>query len=111
MSKRILYETIRDEVRKAAKSEMRKGTFCLHGRGHEPRVTLDRKMAGILRACDIPRVTIPGFGANNFYPARVFLAAKRFLVSRLGWCPIEISPNACVYLIDPPAPNDGATAV
>jgi hypothetical protein len=109
MNKRLLYETIRDEVTKAAKSELRKGAFHLHGRGHEPRVTLDRQMAGILRACKIPRVTISGFGANNFYPARIFLMAKGFLVNRLGWCPFEISRDACVYLVNLSVTNDGAT--
>lgn len=89
MDLKSLHSLIRDEVTAAAKLEAEKCDFRLSGRGHEPRVTLDRKMAGILKRCAIPRVTISGFGANNFYPKRVFEQAKAALAGRLGWSPIS----------------------
>jgi hypothetical protein len=89
MDKKSLYALIRDEVIKAAHLEEQKGPFNLSGRGHEPRVTLDRTMAGILRECPIPRVTISGFGANNFYPERIFVTAGRALAARIGLNPLK----------------------
>ena len=105
MDLKSLHSLIRDAVTSAAKLEAEMCDFRLSGRGHEPRVTLDRKMAGILKQCAIPRVTISGFGANNFYPKRVFERAKAALVKRLGWSPIEIiSGTLSVVMVDRPWP-------
>lgn len=82
---------IREFVLVAVAHEREAGDFRLHGRGHEPRVTLDRSMARILRGLDIPRVTISGFGANNHYPRRVFERAIALSKQRLNRAPIALS--------------------
>jgi hypothetical protein len=45
--------------------------FRLKGRGHEPRVLLNRSTAAILRGVDLPRVAKPGYGAKFYYPYRL----------------------------------------
>ncbi len=98
-----MYPVIRDEVIKACEREAKKTSFNLAGRGHELRVTLDRTMAAVLKQCSVPRVTISGYGANNFYPARVFTSARGALIRKLGWAPFEISRDSSVYLVEPPS--------
>jgi hypothetical protein len=100
MDKKSLYASIRDEVTKAAHLEAEKIPFRLSGRGHETRVTLNRTMAGIIRGCSIPRVTISGFGANNFYPKRIFVTARAALVAKVGLSPFEIYWDREVHFID-----------
>lgn len=103
MDKQTLYQVIREEVLKAAAHQAAKGPFMLSGRGHEARVSLDRTMASILRQCSIPRVRISGFGAFNFYPARVFVKAKASLRARLGWSPFEVTRQGEVYFVGQPS--------
>lgn len=62
-------EAIRAAFLKAAVEEP--GPFRLSGRGHEPRVTLNRKTAAAVKALEIPRVHISGYGANYHYPLRL----------------------------------------
>ena len=81
-------DAIRAAVTEAAKREARKQPFNLSGRGHEPRVTLDRSLAMTLRGEDLPCVFISGYGANNYYPLRVFEAASHALKKKLGVSPI-----------------------
>jgi hypothetical protein len=100
MDKKSLYALIRDEITKAAELEANNEPFNLFGRGHEPRVSLNRTMALVLRGCSIPRVTISGFGANNFYPKRIFVTAGAALSERLGRSPFEIYGEREVYLVD-----------
>jgi len=95
-----LYQLIRDAVLKAASEEAALKPFNLSGRGHEPRVTLDRKMASILKDVDLPRVHISGFGANNHYPYRVLKRAADTLSSELGWSPIMMYQDREVYFSD-----------
>lgn len=97
---RQVYLAIRDEIEKACGLERRKRGFNLSGRGHEPRITLNRRMAAILRSCDIPRVTISGYGANNHYPARVFERAMEALTTRLGWCPFARSSDGVLCFVE-----------
>ena len=99
MDRKTLYRMIRDEVIQAAARQGKQAPFNLSGRGHELRVTLDRHFASILRDCDLPRITISGFGANNFYPARVFHEASENLRTRLSWN-IMIFSNGCVSIVD-----------
>ena len=75
---------IRKAVLKAAAQERRKAPFMLFGRGHEARITLSVSVAAILRGLDIPRVFISGYGANYFYPRRVFATAMRSLKRKFG---------------------------
>ena len=103
MDKKLLYAVIRVEVIKACDRESKKRDFILSGRGHEPRVTLNRTMAALLKQCGLPRVTIAGYGANNFYPVRVFTSARTTLLRKLGWAPFEISRDSSVYMVDPPS--------
>ena len=91
MDKKLVNQTIREVVLESVKIEEREATFQLYGRGHEPRVSLDLALASVLRNCAIPRVTISGYGPNNFYPARVFERARKTLIERLGWSPIVFS--------------------
>ena len=81
---------IREAVLQAVAEEQRKSEFRLFGRGHEPRVSLRVSVAAVLRGLDIPRVYISGFGANYFYPTRVFAAAIRILKKKWGRSPIVI---------------------
>jgi hypothetical protein len=60
-------------------------------------------MAGILKQCGIPRVTISGFGANNFYPARIFIEAKVSLRAKLGWSPFELHQEREAYFARQPS--------
>jgi hypothetical protein len=81
---------IRELVLVAVARERQVSEFNLFGRGHEPRVKLDVQLAAVLRGFDLPRVTISGFGANNYYPARVFKRAITLLKRRLKWSPIAL---------------------
>ena len=103
MDKKLLFAAIREAVVNACERESKKREFMLSGRGYEPRVTLDRTMAALLKQCTPPRVTISGYGANNFYPARVFTSARTALLRKLGWAPFEVSRDSTVYLVDPPS--------
>ena len=102
MDQRLINDAIRDELVRAVQSQRKKRSFNLFGRGHEARVTLDRRLAAVLRTCDIPRITISGFGANHHYPARVFAQAKQSLLDRLGWSPFETSSDGSLYMVDTP---------
>lgn len=51
----------------------------LSGRGHAPRVSLNRKTAAALRGTDLPRVHISGYGANWYYPLSLVEAAAKIL--------------------------------
>ena len=88
---RLENAAIRKAVLKAAAQERRKAPFMLFGRGHEPRVTLDHSVAAILRGLDLPRVFISGYGANYFYPRRVFATAMRSLKRKFGRSPIAVA--------------------
>jgi hypothetical protein len=85
---RLENDAIRIAVADAARDEARRQPFNLSGRSHERRVTLDRRLATILRGQDIPRVFISGYGANYHYPHRVFESAAQLLKERLGALPI-----------------------
>jgi len=84
MRARLENAAIRKAVLKAAAQERRKAPFMLFGRGHEARITLSVSVAAILRGLDIPRVFISGYGANYFYPRRVFATATRSLKRKFG---------------------------
>ena len=86
-------DAIRDEVAAAARIEALL-PFNLSGRGHEARVTLDRSLAAILRAVALPKVYISGFGANYYYPRRVFTRAARALTRKLGSSPIAFDNSS-----------------
>lgn len=93
MNRKRENDLIRELVLVAVAKEEKVGDFQLSGRGHEPRVTLNRSLAGILRGLDIPRVTISGYGANNYYPRRVFGRAIALLKQRLKYSPIAFSDS------------------
>lgn len=82
---------IRKAVLRAAAQERRKATFRLFGHGHEPRVSLDPSVAAILRGLDVPRVFISGYGANYYYPRRVFAKAMTSLKRKFGRSPIAVA--------------------
>jgi hypothetical protein len=88
---RLQNAAIREAVLEAVAQEQRKCEFRLFGRGHEPRVSLSVSVAAVLRGLDIPRVYISGFGANYYYPSRVFAAAIRILKKKWGRSPIILS--------------------
>lgn len=100
MQKRQLNLLIREEIEKASTIERDKRAFNLSGRGHELRVTLDRKLAAVLRGSDLPRITISGYGANNYYPRRVFARAAKALERRIGWSPIVLGTDESVSMGD-----------
>jgi hypothetical protein len=89
---------------RAAGSKHHRRSFNLYGRGHEPRVHLNRSMAAILRGCDLPSIKTGGFGRpSKFFPTSIFVEARTNLVQRLGWSPFEISDTKSqgeVHLIE-----------
>jgi hypothetical protein len=91
MSAKKVNAEIRKFVLQAAEEERRVDAFKLSGRGHEARVSLDASLAAVLRGLDLPRVVISGYGANYYYPRRVFQRAMRLLGSRLERMPIGLS--------------------
>jgi len=101
---------IREELLNAARLQQQQRSFTLLGRGHENRVTLDRRMAAVLRGCPVPRVTIAGYGANHYYPASVFSQAAMVLRARLGWCPFGIYESGRVELIEERQADEAAGA-
>ncbi|MDM0010900.1 hypothetical protein QTH87_00485 [Variovorax sp. J22P168] len=103
MDRKLLDAITREAVVKAGEREVRKQEFMLSGRGHKPRVTFNRNMAALLKQCNLPRVTIFGYCAKNFYPPRVFTSARTVLLRKLGWAPFEISRDSTVYMMDPPS--------
>ncbi len=99
-------EAIREALLKAAKSEGAKAPFELSGRDHEPRVTLDRSLAAVVRSIDLPMTYISGYGPNSYYPRRIFKRAATALKRRLGYCPFTFASwEDSVYRSDPPAPT------
>jgi len=101
-------DRIRHEVLNAADEEVALHPFLLEGRGHEPRATLNPRLAGILRGQDLPRLRIDGFGPNNFYPARILAQAQNPLKRHLGWSPIEFNGSNAepsVYRVALPDPS------
>lgn len=111
MNSRSENDTIRAAVQRASSLEEKKAPFQLFGRGHEPRVTLDRRLAAALRGIIIPSVNISGYGANNFYPRRVFITAVRILKKTMGWSPIGMSTDGCCYRIDKGQDHETESAI
>ena len=96
---RLENDAIRIAVADAARDEARRSLpFNLSERGHERRVTLDRRLATILRGQDIPHVFISGYGPNYHYPKGVFESAAHLLKERLGASPIAFYEGA-VYRV------------
>ena len=87
---RLENAAIRKAVLKAVRQERRKAVFTLFGRGHEPRVSLSVSIAAVLRGLNIPRVHISGYGANYYYPRRVFVTAAKMLRKKLRRSPIVV---------------------
>jgi hypothetical protein len=94
---------IRRALLKAARAEADRAPFSLSGRGHEPRITLDPRMAAVVRSLDLPHVKISGYGANKHYPLRVFKRAAAHVKKRLGWSALKVSDGAA-WRQDPPEP-------
>src|SRR5579864_896212 len=69
----------------AAQLELQRKPFNVFGRGHEPRITLGREDAAILRSvASLPsnplhRVYIAGFGPKHYYAKRLVDTAERVL--------------------------------
>lgn len=96
-----------DEIRRAllaaARAEGALAPFALSGRGHEPRLTLDRRLAAVVRSLDLPHVVMSGYGANKHYPLRVFERAATQVMERVGWPAIVVS-RGTAWRQDPPEP-------
>ena len=86
-----LYDIIRKAMLRAVVLEEKRGEFKLSGYGHENRVTLDVRTASILRYIELPLVCIDGYGANYYYPLRVFKRAAKILEKEIGYSPLRIS--------------------
>ena len=84
---------IREALLKASKQEEIKKSFCLSGRGHESRVTLNPSLAGIVMGLDVPCVLIKGVGANQYYSKRVLKRAATALKRKLRFSLIKFSNN------------------
>lgn len=72
-------DQIRAALREAELQERSIAPFRLSGRGHEPRVVLDRTIAAVVRSIVVERVEIAGFGPRFRYPRRVFERAAENL--------------------------------
>lgn len=98
---------VNDEIRRAlleaARAETARAPFALYGRGHEARVTLDRRLAAVIRSLNLLHVVISGYGANKHYPLRVFERAATLVNERVGWPAIVVS-RGTAWRQDPPAP-------
>jgi hypothetical protein len=107
MSKRqkTLYDLIRVSLKIAANEEARIAPFNLSGRGHEPRVILDKRLAGVLRGTNLPFVYMSGYGANNHYPLRVFERAQQGLSAALKKSPLVIGRERRAYIDDDALPK------
>ena len=55
INRKAIYQMVREEVTEAAARQGKIAPFALTGRGYEPRLTLDRRLATILRNCALPR--------------------------------------------------------
>ena len=103
-------DPIRDSIRKAllaaTRSEERRRPFALSGHDHEARITLDRRLAAIVRSIDVPRVRTAGHGRSMHYPRRVFVRAARALERRLGWSPISVSESWAQLRTEERSPNE-----
>ena len=98
MKDKDAYKIIREELLEAVKKEEGIEPFDLWGRGHEPRVTLDRQLAAILKGLDLPRVEISGYGANNYYPKRIFTTAQKRLNKRIEESRFQLKLGIMVIL-------------
>ena len=98
---RTINSLIREALVRAAHKESSLEPFNLWGRGHEPRVTVNPRLAAIIRGLDLPSVRISGYGANVHYPLRVFKRAARALHRRLRWSPVSIHQQSA-YRSDSP---------
>ena len=87
--RRKVYELIRTELLISAIQERRVASFNLYGRGHEARVTVNVRLAGVLRGTKLPSVYLPGYGPKTHYPLRVFKRADKALARALGKSPFS----------------------
>lgn len=101
---------VRRALLEAARAEAARAPFALSGRGHEPRVTLDRRMAAVVRGLDLPHVVISGHGANKHYPLSVFERAAAHIMKQVGWPAIAVS-RGTAWRQDPPEPPTVSTQI
>lgn len=87
--RRKIYDLIRTELLIAAAQERKIAPFRLFGRGHEGRLSVDVRFAGVIRGIKLPSVYLPGYGPKNHYPIRVFKRADKALERALGKSPIS----------------------
>lgn len=100
--RKSINKTVREALCRAVQLEVQRGEFKLSGRGHEDRVTLDVQLASVLRGTELPRVYISGFGANYYYPKRIFTTAQRVIGQKPGSPALRIlESTATVYLVYP----------
>jgi hypothetical protein len=93
-----MYRAIRDALIEKDAECAAESPFNLKGRGHEPRVTLSVRLAAIIRGADISHIVLSGYGADNHYPLRVFVAAYFSLLDRFPEAAKlldELFPTAC----------------
>ena len=79
MPKSDTSEQIRGALQRAESIERKLAMFHLSGRGHEPRVVLDRQLAAVVRYITLERIELSGFGPKFRYPQRVFARAVSIL--------------------------------
>jgi|LauGreSBDMM110SN_4_FD.fasta_scaffold57363_2 hypothetical protein len=80
MPKSDTSEQIRGALQRAESIERKLAMFHLSGRGHEPRVVLDRQLAAVVRYITLERIELSGFGPKFRYPQRVFARAVSILL-------------------------------
>lgn len=90
----VIHRRLRQALLTAAAAERAQAPFHLTGRGHEPRVSLCRRLSSLLRKVDLPCAVLRGYGRPHYYPLRVFLAAEDALREELGASPIELVGGA-----------------
>lgn len=79
MTTRATADQIRAVLKEAHSIEWKIAPFNLFGRGHEPRVVLDRTVAAIVRSAHLSRECIAGYGAKYRYSRRAFNRALHML--------------------------------
>lgn len=78
------FALVQEALQEAATLEQRLAPFQLKGRGAENRVSVDRQLANVLRAIELPHCRLSGYGPTCYYPERVFRRAAAQLRERTG---------------------------
>ena len=93
-SKQAFNRRICEILESAEKAERKLRPFQITGRGHEPRISLDRELATALRGANLHRYTTSGYGSKSYYPLRVFERAAQVLHAEFGRPVVDVGMDS-----------------